>query len=85
MHQPSPQQSQLNQSIEQVRGMMQQIQNAQNPQAMLAQLLQNNPNTAMISNLLKNSGGNLETVAREMARARGIDINQLISQLQGGA
>jgi len=42
---------------------------------MLAQLLQNNPNTAMISNLLKNSGGNLETVAREMARARGIDIN----------
>lgn len=82
--QPYPQtpQGQLNQSIEQVKGMMQQVKNAQNPQAMLAQMLQNNPNTSMIANMLSNNG-NLEEVARQMAQARGIDINQLIKQLGG--
>ena len=62
---------------------MQQVKYSQNPQAMLAQLLQNNPNTAAIAGMLKNNG-NLEQVARQMAQERGIDINQLIRQLQGG-
>ena len=79
---PQTQQGQLNQSIEQVRGMMQQVRNAQNPQAMLAQMLQNNPNTAAIAGMLK-GGGSLEQIARDMAKARGIDINQLIRQLGG--
>lgn len=60
------QQQQLNQSIEAVRGMMTQVKGAQNPEAMLAQMLQNNPNTAAIANMLK-SNGNLESVARQMA------------------
>jgi len=83
MHQPSPQQQGLNQSIEQVRGLMQQVKNAQNPQAMLAQLLQNNPNVPAIANMLRNNGS-LESIARQMAQAQNIDINQLINQLQGG-
>lgn len=45
-------------------------------------MLQNNPNTAAISSMLKN-GGNLENIARQMAATKGIDINQLISQLGG--
>lgn len=83
MRPPSPSQTQLNQSIEQVRGMMQQIQNAQDSQAMLAQMLSNNPNTPMIANMI-NNGNSLESIARSMAQMRGIDINQLIRQLQGG-
>ena len=63
--------------------MMQQIKGAQDKQAMLAQMLQNNPNTAAISSMLSN-GGDLETIARQMAQQRGIDINQLIRQLSGG-
>lgn len=62
---------------------MAQVKNAQDPQAMLAQLLQNNPNTAAISSMLK-GGGSLESIARQMAQQRGVDINQLIKQLQGG-
>ena len=50
---------------------------------MLAQILQNNPNTSMIANMLS-SNGNLENIAKQMAQARGIDINQLIKQLSGG-
>ena len=61
---------------------MRMVQTAQNPQAALAQILQNNPNTAAISGMLKN-GGNLESIARQMAATKGIDINQLISQLGG--
>ena len=79
--QQQPPQS-LNQSIESTRAVMDMIKNSQNPQAMLAQVLQNNPNTAAISNMLKNNGS-LESIARQMAQARGIDINQLLNQLGG--
>ena len=80
---PQTQQGQLNQSVEQVRALMNQIKNAQNPQAMLAQALQNNPNTTTIATMLKDNN-NLENIAKQMAQAKGIDIMQLISQLQGG-
>ena len=73
-------QQQLNESIEYVRGLMQQVKNAQNPQAQLAQILQNNPSTAAIANMV-NNGGNLEQMARQMAAAQGINIDQLIKQL----
>lgn len=82
LNQPQ-QQMPLNQSIDAVKGVMAQIKGAQNPQAMLAQMLQNNPNTAFISNALK-GGNSLEGIARQMAQQRGIDINQLINELQGG-
>ncbi len=59
---------------------MAQVKNAPNPQALLAQILQNNPNTSSIYTLLQ-SNGNLEQVARQMAQMGKIDINQLISQL----
>jgi len=45
-------------------------------------MLQSNPNTAAIANMLK-SGGNLENTARQMAAASGVDIEQLIKQLGG--
>lgn len=84
--QPQSQQltdQQLNQSIEQVREMMQQIRNAPDSQAMLVQILQNNPNTAMIAAMLQNGNG-LEGVAKAMAINRGVNINNLINRLQGG-
>ena len=84
--QPYPQtlQAQLNQSVLAVRDLMRQVQTASDPQAMLAQILQNNPNTAAIATLLKNNNNSLESIARQMAQERGIDINQLLAQLQGG-
>ena len=52
-------------------------------EAALAQFLQNNPNTAMIANIL-NSGNSLESIARQMAQSGGIDIMQLVKNLSGG-
>ena len=62
---------------------MQQIKNAPDSQAMLAQILQNNPNTAMIAAMLQNGNG-LEGIARSMAQNKGVNINNLINRLQGG-
>ena len=66
-----------------MRNLMQQVKNAQNPQAALAQILQNNPNISAIANMLKNNP-NLETIAKQMAQASNLDINQIIQGLQGG-
>jgi hypothetical protein len=41
-------------------------------------MLQNNPNTAALANMLK-GGGSLESIARQMAQTNGIDINQLLN------
>ena len=62
--------------------MMHMVQMAQNPQAELANLIRNNPNSAAISSMLQN-GNSLEQIARNMAQQNGIDINNLINQLQG--
>lgn len=80
MRQPSQTQDQLNKSIEQVRGMMQQIQNSTNPEAMLQQMLLNNPNTPALANLLKN-GNNLEGLAKSMAQAGGFNLQEIIKGL----
>lgn len=77
------QQQPLSESIEATRALMQQMKNSQNPQAILAQALEHNPNTAMIANMLKNGNSNgLEGIAKQIAQMKGYDINQVISQLQ---
>lgn len=69
-------------NIEAIKQLMYQVKSSQNPQAMLAQIIQNNPNSAMLANMLKSN--TLEGIARELAAQQGIDINQLIKQLQSG-
>lgn len=56
------------------------ISNAQNPQMALTQMIQNNPNSAALANMLKGNGS-LESIARQMARERNIDITSLINSL----
>lgn len=78
------QQPQLDASIEKVRGMMQSLQMASNKEAMLKQMIQNNPQFAQIAAMMKMNSNGLEGVARQMARYNGINLEQLIGQLQGG-
>ena len=72
-----------NQTIEETKRLMTMVKNAPNPQQALAQMLQTNPNTAMISNMLR-GGNSLEAIARQRAQQLGIDINELIKELQEG-
>ena len=75
-----PSQQQLNESIERTRALMQQMTTMNNKEAVIANLLQNNPQLGSIIPLLSN-GTSLENIAIQMARANNIDPNFLLSQL----
>ena len=77
-----PQQDNLSQSIEITRALMQQFKNSTDKQAILAQILQNNPNATMIINVLKNNGS-LESLAYQIAQQKGYDINDVLKRLGG--
>ena len=53
------------------------IQSSDDPQAMMNNLFGKNPQLAMLA-----KQPNLKTIAEQMARERGIDLNQLIQNLQ---
>ena len=79
--QPRPQQSNLNASIEQVRGMMNMLKMSQNREQTLQAMIQSNPQFAQIAQMMKNSPNGLEGIARQMAQTYGIDLNELIRKL----
>lgn len=75
------QQPQLDASIEKVKGMMQSLQMASNREAMLKQMIQNNPQFAQIAAMMKTNPNGLEGVARQMARQNGINLSELMNKL----
>lgn len=86
---PMPQQQsgwtpQLDQSTARARMMMQQLQMASNKEAMLKQMIQDNPQFAQIAAMMKTNPNGLEGVARQMARYNGINLSELMNKLQGG-
>ncbi len=44
-------------------------------------MIQQNPQFAQIAQMMKNNPGGLEGLAKQMARANGVDLNQLLKQL----
>ena len=78
--QPQQNNTQLDQSINNARNIMQQFQTAQNPQQMMMNILQNNPQFAQIASIAARNG-NLEQVARQLAQQKGVDINDIINRL----
>lgn len=46
-------------------------------------MVRSNPQMAQIARMANNTPNGLEGVARQMAQANGIDINQLLQQLGG--
>ena len=80
--QQMPQQS-LSDSIEHTRALMQQMQSLKNPETIIMNVLQQNPQLGFLSGMLRN-GNSLEGIANQIAQAKGYDINQVINQLQGG-
>ena len=71
----------LDNSIQQVKGMMQQLKMASNPQQTFMGMIQQNPQFAQIVQMMKANPNGLEGVARQMAQANGVDLNQIIKQL----
>lgn len=75
--------NQINQSnIQQIKQMMDMLKNSQNPQMMLQNIVNQNPNMQQVMNLVKQSGGDAKSAFYNLAKQKGIDPNQILSMLK---
>lgn len=65
-----------------VMPLIQAIRYSRNPNLMLQQLMQSNPNVASTMNLVRQYGGNPQKAFYEEAKKKGIDPNQILSMLR---
>ena len=75
-------QERIMQNIAPIKRMMNMVQTASNPQAMLNQMLQNNPQYKQIINAINANGGNLQKAFYQMAKEKGVDPNTILNQLR---
>lgn len=62
--------------------MMQMVKSASNPQAMVSQMLKNNPNVKRVQEIADQYGGNYEKAFKETAKQMGIDPDEFINNLK---
>ena len=58
------------------------LKSAGNPQAMLSQMMANNPQYAQVQELVKASGGDAKAAFYKLAQERGVDPNTIIDALK---
>ena len=58
------------------------LKNVNNPQAMLSQMMQNNPNFQKVQELGKQYNGDYEKAFRETAKQMGIDPDEFINNMK---
>ena len=70
------------------RQMYQMVQSSKNPQAMLMNMLMQNPNmnenAKEVFNAIRQNGGNIQQTFLSVAKHKGLDPTQVISSLQQG-
>ena len=65
-----------------VKQMMNMVKAAQNPSAMLNQMLQQNPNYGQISQALQQHNGDYKAAFYDLAKQKGVDPNAILNQLK---
>jgi len=68
--------------MQQIKGVMNQIKMAQNPQYALNQMLMSNPQIAQAINFIKSSGGNPQQAFYNLAQQKGVDPQMVLNELQ---
>lgn len=58
------------------------VKNAQNPNAMLQSMAQNNPQLKTVLETISQNGGNAKELFYKMAQQKGIDPNTIINQVK---
>lgn len=75
--------NQLNpQAIQQIKGVMNQIKMAQNPQYALTQMFLNNPQLSQVINFIKSSGGDMQQAFYNLAKQMNINPQDVLNQLK---
>ena len=75
-------QNRLLSQIAPIKGMINMVRTASNPQAMLNQLMQNNPQYAQVQKLISDNGGDAKAAFYQLAQKSGIDPEQIINALK---
>ena len=68
--------------IQPIRNALNMVRNAQNPQAMMAQMLGNNPQMQQINQLISSAGGDPRKAFYALAEQNGIDPEQILNMLR---
>lgn len=64
-------------NAQQLKGMIGMMRNMQNPQAMIEQMIRNNPNMMQAIQYIKDNGGNPKEACEKLAAERGLDLKDL--------
>lgn len=72
----------VNNNLNQIKQMMNMVQSARNPQAMLQSIIQNNPQMKQVMDIVNESGGNPKAAFYKMAEEKGVDPEQVLSMLR---
>ena len=73
---------QMPNNLANIRNMMNMVQSSSNPQAMLNNLVSQNPQMQNVMNLVNQYGGDPRSAFFNLAKAKGIDPNQIINMLR---
>ena len=65
-----------------IKNMVNMIRGAQNPQAMMNQLLNNNPNTRQVMDLINAAGGDPQKAFYQLAEQKGINPEEILNMLK---
>ena len=66
----------------QIRQMMQMVRNAGNPQAMMSQLMQSNPQMKQVMDAVNQYGGDPKKAFYSLCEQRGVDPNQILNMIK---
>lgn len=69
-------------NLQQIKQMMGMVRNAGNPQAMLAQMMQNNPQMRQVADLVRQYGNDPEKAFYALAQQKGVDPNEILNMLR---
>lgn len=71
-----------NAPMQQIKNMMNAVRSASNPQAMLSQMMQSNPQMQQVMQLVSQSGGDAQRAFYTLAQQRGVDPNEILNMLR---
>ena len=69
-------------NLGQIKQMMQMVQSAGNPQAMLAQMAQNNPQIGQAVQLINQSGGDPQKAFYALCKQRNVNPDEILGMLK---
>lgn len=71
-----------NQNLSQIKSMVNMIKSASNPQAMLNQLMQTNPQMRGVMDYVNRNGGDPKRAFYTMAQQKGVDPNEILKMFR---